>query len=152
MIKRLFKAFDSVLQPVAGENERKQEHDLQIAAVVLMVEVMRADHEVSDTERDRVLSIAGQRFALDDEETRELMELAHQEADVSVSLHRHTRQLTEGLEMAQRVHLVEHLWEVVFADGIVDRHEEHLVRRIADLLYVPHSQFIKAKHRAAGRL
>ena len=73
---------------------------------------------------------------------------AHEARRQSVSLHEFTRELRPGLDPAQRAELVEWLWRVAFADARLDKHEELMVRRVADLLAVPHAEFIRRKHLA----
>lgn len=124
---------------------------MQLAAAVLMVEVMRSDHEVSAEEEAKLIELIRRHFDLDQEETEELVRVAHGEVQEAVSLHPFTRRLTDSLDLDQRAHLIELLWELAFADARIDTYEEHLIRHVAELLYVPHSAFIRAKHRAAER-
>ena len=152
MLARLFRALDEALKPDAPGRGTHAEHVLQLAAAVLMVEVMRADHELSPQEEEKLVELVQRRYVLDADETGDLIRLARGEADRAVSLNRFTRQLTDNLDVDERAHIVELLWELAFADGRIDRYEEHLVRQIAEWLYVPHAAFIRAKHRAAERL
>ena len=91
-------------------------------------------------------------FELDEQALSELLELARSERDAAVCLHSFTRQINAGLGQAEKSHIIESLWAVAFADGDLDRYEEYLVRKIADLLYIPHAEFIAAKLRVAERL
>ena len=116
-----------------------------------MIELMGADFEATPEERERILELVGERYDLTTAETHDLVELAEAEAAEATSLQQFTRELTENLEMEDREHLVELLWDVAYADGRVDKYEEHLLRRIAGLLYVSHAAFIRTKHRAAER-
>lgn len=151
MLRKLFRTLDAAMRPDEAGRSARDEHMLQLSAAVLMIEVMRADHELAEEEEAKVVELIQRRYALDAEETQDLVRLAHGEADNAVSLHGFTRQLTDNLDVDERAHIVELLWELAFADGRIDRYEEHLVRQIAEWLYVPHTAFISAKHRAAER-
>jgi len=148
MIGKLFSALETAFQPHSGDSSGHDEHAMHLAAAVLMVEVTRSDHEVSPAEEAKLIELIRRRFSLDREETEELIGIAHGEVADSVSLHPFTRRLTDALTLEERIHLVELLWELAFADGRIDKYEEHLIRHLAELLYVPHAAFIRAKHRA----
>jgi uncharacterized tellurite resistance protein B-like protein len=90
-------------------------------------------------------------FDLDAAETQELVELAEAESRAAASLYEFTRLLDEAFPAEDKKRVVELLWLVAFADREKDAHEEHLVRRIAGLLHVPHPDFIDAKLRARER-
>jgi uncharacterized tellurite resistance protein B-like protein len=115
------------------------------AAAVLMLELALVD-EGSEPAELAIIHQAMQRaFGLDPAELDALIAQAHQTQQASTSLFDFTRALRTGLEPGQRADLVEWLWRVAYADGRLDRHEEHLVRRLADLLGVPHHEFIRRK-------
>jgi uncharacterized tellurite resistance protein B-like protein len=137
--------------PVVSEPRRSRGHGIELAAAVLMVEVMGADFDASLEERARTLELMREQFALEDTEARELVHLAEMESQRSTSLRSFTRKLVDKLDLGEREALLESLWSVAYADGRIDKYEEHLVRRIADLLYLPHAAFIRAKQRAAPR-
>ena len=124
------------------------EHLLQLAAAVLLVEVMRSDSQTTDEERAAVMSALRRRFALDDAEVNEVLERAEQTARASHDFHSFTSRLNESLDHAQKVLIIEHLWEVAYADDQLSAHEHHVIRKIADLLHVPHGAYISAKMRA----
>ena len=151
MLAKLFRTIDAAIRPNEPGRTGHDEHAMQLAAAVLMVEVMRADHEMAEEEETKLVELIRRRYDLDAEETDDLVRLAHGEAHNAVSLHGFTRQLTDNLDVNERTHIVELLWELAFADGRIDRYEEHLVRQIAEWLYVRHTAFIRAKHRAAER-
>lgn len=128
------------------------EHALRMATATLLVEMSRADRQVDDTETDAVLAAIRQRFDLAEQEARDLADLGHDRADHATSLYEFTRVLNEQLSREQKLHIVELLWDVAYADGRIDKYEEQLVRKIAELIYVPHPDFIAAKLRAEARV
>ena len=139
--------FDDHLGRIGNVEAPDVEHSYRLATASLLLEVMWADHEVAAGEDAAVRSALGQAFSLSDAELDELLTLASQERDAAVCLHGFTRSMNELLTPEQKVHVVELMWQVAYADGDLDRYEEHLVRKVADLLYVPHAQFIRAKLR-----
>jgi uncharacterized tellurite resistance protein B-like protein len=123
-------------------------HLLQLAAAVLLVEVMRSDSQTTDDERAAVMAALRRRFALDEAEVSEMLQRAEQVASESHDFHSFTSRLNESLDHAQKVLIIEHLWEVAYADEQLSAHEHHVIRKIADLLHVPHGAYISAKMRA----
>jgi uncharacterized tellurite resistance protein B-like protein len=118
---------------------------LLLATAALLVEVMRADQHATDAERAQLLKLLHESFGLPDAELDDLVRLAEAESEEAHDLFQFTRLVSEHYDAEQRIELVRNLWRVAWADGNIDRYEEHLIRRIADLLYVRHSDFIRAK-------
>ena len=125
-----------------------RERILRVATAVLLVETMRADFIVEPAERARLRQLLAQRFALGDDELDALLDEAEREADHMVSLQHVTRQLNEHCTQADKLRVIEMMWQLVFADGNKDHYEEHLLRQVAELLYVSHGDFIQARHKA----
>ena len=149
-LRRLFQA--AVAQPTdTPANADAREHALRLAAAALMFEVVRADANVLDEERTVMRASLRSVFDLSSEETDELVRLGEQQSRSASSLYEFTSLVDARLDAAQKKRIVELLWLVAFADGHKDAHEEHLVRRIAGLLHVPHPDFIDAKLRARER-
>ncbi|MFZ5863752.1 MAG: TerB family tellurite resistance protein [Nitrospirota bacterium] len=147
MLNAIQEFFDARIRSTSGQPE-SLERALQLATAALLVEVSRADHEIKDEER-RVIGEAVRRtFNLSEHDTDLLVRLAEEEAQTATSTHQFTHLIDRHFPTEQKVHIVELLWRVAFADANKDRHEEHLIRRIADLLHVPHREFIDAKVRA----
>ncbi len=144
--------FDKKIRPREGVTSKKAtEHSLRLATAALLIEAVRADTHVSDVELKAVREGLGRKFALDDAEAEELLDLAREEADGAVSLYEFTSLIDKGFKYKDKRHIIELLWEVVYADDDLEKHEEHLVRRIADLLQVSHRDFIDAKLTVKGK-
>lgn len=124
-------------------------HHLEMVMATLMIEMARADGVVADVEIDQIKLMLEQRFKLHNDDQDALLALATDKADHSTSLFEFTSQLKSLLDQPARVEMIDLLWSVAYADGKLDKYEEQLVRKVADLLYVPHSEFIAAKHRAS---
>ena len=123
---------------------------IDFAAAVLMLEISRADSDIGREERELMDNILISHFELSAEESAELLALAEKEVDHSVSLHEFTRALNEKMSQADKVKIIEHLWRIAFADSVLDKYEEYYIRKIADLLYVSHKDYIKTKHQASA--
>ena len=121
------------------------EQAVRTATVALLVEVARADFGVDDAEREVILRIIQRHYGVTADEACLIADEAESHAENATCLHPLTRLITSQCSLGERVKIVRQLWEVGFADGHIDKHEEHLVRKVADLLYVPHNLFIKAK-------
>jgi uncharacterized tellurite resistance protein B-like protein len=128
-----------------------KEQTLQLATAALLMEVAGADHHIDDDERRVIRRIVTDVYGLSEEQAATILREAEKRADDLTCLHPFTRLLNDECSLDERVEIVRLLWEVAFVDGRIDAHEEHLVRRVADLLYVPHSQFIRGKlHHGSG--
>ncbi len=124
------------------------ERVLQIATATLLLEVVRADFEIQQSELDKIRLILSRQFKLNANELEQMITEAGENADRLVSLQHITRQLNEQFSEPEKNRVIEMMWEVVFADGNLDHYEEYLIRQVAELLYLPHSAFIKARHKA----
>ena len=149
MLRKLATFFDNTLaQP--SENPAAREHALRVATALLLIEVAKADYAAELEEEAAILESVKQFFALDDAAAELLIEEARREADRAVELQQFTRRLHEQLTTAEKHRVVEMLWQVALSDRRLDKHEDHLVRRIADLLYVSHSDLIRIRNRVRG--
>ena len=121
---------------------------LNLAVAALLLEVLLADYEVAPAERQQVMASAAALLGLGADATRALVEEAERQIDKSHDLYQFTSKVNRTYSEADKVRLVEALWRVAMVDQTVHKYEEHLIRRVADLLHVPHSGFIAAKLRA----
>jgi hypothetical protein len=148
MLKTLKDLFETTFAPAGGGATHCDEHALQLATAVLLVEVMRADAEFDAAERAEVLVALRDKFKLSDDEAARLVELAQQTAQGSSDFFQFTSKINDSFDMEDKIRMVEHLWRVAYADGVLNAHENHLMRRVSDLLHVPHGAYINAKMRA----
>ena len=124
------------------------EHALRVATAVLLVEVTRADFSVELSERQRLRQLLEQQFELSVEELDALLEQAEADADRLVSIQHITRLINQHYDHAMKLRVIQMMWHMVYADGEKDHYEEHLIRQVADFLYISHSEFMQARHRA----
>ncbi|MBL8289372.1 MAG: TerB family tellurite resistance protein [Rubrivivax sp.] len=149
MLKTLKDLLDSLLPPPAGPAApAADEHALQLATAVMLVEVMRADATFHAGEREAVLAALRVTFALADDEAARLAELAGATARDATDLFAFTSRIDAHFDMARKIAMVEHMWRVAYADGHLSEHERHVMWRIADLLHVPQGAYQHARLRA----
>lgn len=123
------------------------EDKLQLATIVLFLEMMHMDDKVEKKEQEIILSLVQQNFSLNAEQAAFLIELAEQQRKQATDYFQFTSLINKEYSLEQKVRLIESLWKIAFIDGVLDMNEEYLVRKIADLLHVPHTAFIMAKNR-----
>jgi len=135
----------SLWKETAGEEKKSREHELSLAVTAVMVEVMRIDDRQEDAERDVVVRAVEKRFGLSTDEVHKLVEKAKKESAAASDLHQFTSQIIKAYDTEERISIIKELWQVAMADGYIDPHEEHLIRRTAELIGVYHREFIEAK-------
>lgn len=146
----MFKGLSELLEKAltgGGEAPEDREHAVKVATALLLIEVARADYQEDLIENAAVFELVKEFFSLSDEETRLLVEEARREADHASSLQQFTRRLHEQLTLGEKHKVVEMLWRVALADQRLDKHEDFLVRKVADLLYVSHRDLIRIRNR-----
>lgn len=118
---------------------------LALATAALMFEVSRADAAMDDDERARISELLARQFDLPAADLETISALAEQEVAEATDLFQFTSLVNAHYGQPERIRMIRHLWAVAWADGEIDRLEEHLIRRVADLLHVRHADFIRAK-------
>lgn len=137
--------------PGAGQAQAgADEVGTSLAVAALLVEVLRADYDVGPAERQQVMHSVAALLGLQAAETQALVEEAERQIDRSHDLYQFTSQINRTYSEADKIRLLEALWRVADADSAIHKYEEHLIRRVADLLHVPHAGFIASKLRATG--
>ncbi len=147
MIKKLQRFFDQKIQSISGgQTAILPERALQLATASLLIEVSRADYHIDAKEQRTIADAIQAFFSLSAEETREIIELAESEVDDVTCLFEFTRLVNENFDYPQKLKVVEMMWSVSYADLDKDKYEEHLIRKVSELLYVSHSDFIRLRH------
>ncbi len=143
------KNFISESPALAGDSVADAPH---IALAALMIEVAEADYEDAPEERDAILNIVKTSFDLKADKAEEIIALAKEEHANSTDYFQFTRLINDNYSAQQKIDLIENLWRIAFSDQILDKYEEHVIRRISDLIYVSHSDFMATKLRVKARL
>lgn len=146
MLKQLRELFNQTLINPDQEDAPGREHALRLATATLLIEIVRADYEEDVRETEAVIRQLQAHFDLTEDETLLLIKEAEQKADHSVSLQDFTRVLHERLSEAEKHTVIEMLWRIALADDHLDKHEDHVVRKVAGLLYVTHSDLIRIRN------
>ncbi len=149
MLKHWRELFGAVQSAVGGTAEQES-HRLQLATAVLLIEVMQSDSDASEIEVAAVELLLRERFNLTTDELAQLMSLARSRQEAAHDLHAFTSQLHAAFDAAEKQRIVEMFWQVAYADGKLDDHEHHLMRKLGDLLHLGHAAFIGTKLRAAA--
>ena len=121
--------------------------ELILATCILLLEVSKSDDSFDDIEKEKILSILKQNFNLNIQQTNFLFKIADKKNDDMISLYEWTAKINELCSYSDKKKLMKFLWDVAYADGRIDKYEDYTIRKISDLLYVKHSDFIKAKLR-----
>ena len=123
----------------------------QLAAAALLVEVMVIDGNLDEQELTSISQTLCQILALSSEQVDELIRLSRDEVAEATSLYQFTREINAHFDTEQKMSLLTAMWRVAFADGYLDKHEESIIRRVADLLHILHSDYIRCKLIAKGQ-
>lgn len=148
MLRTLKELFGALVPPPPAADARAVEHTLQLAAAVMLVEVMRADAQFAPAERQAVIDALRRKFTLGADETERLVELAGQTARESHDFYTFTSHVNQHFDMAAKIRMVEAMWRVAYADGHLSEHERHTLWRLSDLLHVPQGAYVHARLRA----
>jgi uncharacterized tellurite resistance protein B-like protein len=143
---------DCILEWVSGGREEGRPDELQIALTALLVEAAYSDDHFDQVEREVITRLIEGRFSLHGFEAQALLAAAESEASESAELFHFTSIINERLSFEQRVRLIEMLWEVAYADRVLDQYEDSLLRRVGGLIYVPDKERGMARQRVLERL
>ena len=132
--------------------ELQRQPDIRLSVAVLLVEMGRQDDQFDPKERAVIERLLTQKFDLAPDECAQLLAAGEARAKEMVQLHGHTSAIFEHMAPEERVGLVEMLWDVAYADGVLDPEEDLLIRRIAGLIHVTDRERVLAKQRAVARL
>ena len=127
---------------VAADTDDRQ----QLALAALLVEMARADFDETQDEQNRIIDLLAGHFGLTSAESLQLLNRAREEADNAVCLFDFSRTLHQSLDEEQKRGVIRLLWEVALADNSIDKYEDYLVRKVADLLHVSPGDVLRIKH------
>lgn len=147
MIAAIKRFFDDQLANPEQETSEHKVHRLRLASAALMIELLKTDMHIDERETNMMRQVLQQTFKLDQKELSDIISLAEEEARQAVSLYEFTSLVNAEYRYEDKVLLVENLWRLALADDHLDKYEEQMIRKTADLLYVSHSDFIRTKLR-----
>ncbi len=152
MLRAIGKFFEQHIAERPAQPDRTDEERARVAAAALLVEVVRGDDVFSDEERAAVLETIRRKFGLGPAQAQDLLALAEAEARDAHDYYQFTSKINASFSPERKQRLIEELWRVAYADDVLHRHEEHLIRRVAELLHVSHKVFVLAKLRVQESL
>ncbi len=136
----------------ASQDSSDLDHQLKLATAALLIEMMQQDDQVDAEEINATNKALREKFELTADECHELFNQAEAELAEAVDYHQFTRLINNEFTLEQKIKVIELLWSVAYADTQLDSLEEHMVRKVADLIYVSHKDFMLAKHRVLDTL
>ena len=142
MLKSIQNIFQHRKQEMSDSSEIYQR---ELAYASLLVEVIKSDEKFDDRELTELFDVLSRKFKIHDNELQNFAELAKKKSNDSTSLFEFTREINDQYEYDEKVKLIEDLWRIAYSDGQLDKYEDYVIRKVADLIYVTHSDFIKSK-------
>ncbi|SMN12012.1 hypothetical protein SPBRAN_215 [uncultured Candidatus Thioglobus sp.] len=143
--------FDQYISPQVDAEEDEQ-HQLKLATAALLIGMMHQDHQVGKEEIKAVKMALKEKFSLTEDECNKLFVLAEKQYAEAVDYHQFTHLIAKNFTQTEKIKVIELLWSIAYADKCLDALEEHMVRKIADLIYVSHKDFLQTKHKVQQTL
>ena len=147
-VKRLF-AKDRTVRP-KGRN-RAHDRDIRVAVCALFLEMAYIDGEFSDSEQEDMIGLLKRHYHLSDEHVTELVEASKKELTGSIDLWQFTNLINQDFSRQEKIQIIQMVWQVVYADEKLDKHEDYLIHKLAKLLRLTHKELIDAKLKAKAR-
>ena len=124
---------------------------VELAYAALLIEVVKSDYEIDERESKKVLEILNKKLNSNYDDLHQIMELAKNKSDEATSLYEFTRLINDEYVYEEKVEMIASMWNIAFSDQRLDKYEDYLIRKIAELTYVSHSDFIKSKLKVKER-
>ncbi len=136
------------------QNSREEHHipseedELQLATCMLLLETAQADGKIQPQEELQIQTVIRKRFSLSEAESNKLIEQARKLQTESLDIYPVATLINRHWSTEEKCRLLENIWQIVYADGILDQHEDHLMHKLGTLLHLSHRQLIDAKLQA----
>jgi uncharacterized tellurite resistance protein B-like protein len=141
----MIQVLKSLFEHPQRDSEESHRRSLRLAAAALLVETARADFVEDAAEQAKMAQLLSTSLQLGEKDVQKLVAAAQERVDEATSLYEFTRVINDHCSADQKLQLVSAMWAVAYADGNVDKYEEHLIRQVAELTYVPHTDYIQSK-------
>lgn len=115
------------------------------ACISLMIEVSIADQFIEESEIESLKKTLSEKFNIEQSEISSLIAKGKETQEESTSLYEFTRIINDDFSFEEKYDLIKSMWQIAFADGNIDKYEEYVIRKVSDLIYISHEDFIKAK-------
>jgi uncharacterized tellurite resistance protein B-like protein len=132
----------------SGEREGDklgEERRIQVATAVILLEVAHADEDFSESEREHILDILKDQFSLDEESVQELVQVSEEQLRRSIDIWHFTEIINNSYDSEEKYRVIEKVWQVIYADGRLDKYEDYIVHKLARVLHISHARMIEAK-------
>ncbi len=149
----MIKKIKDLITKISNKEEIEESSNilqLDRACAALLVEIAFADKDFDEREKESLKQSLLKSYAIDIETINEIINDAEKTVEESTSLYEYTRTVNDKFEYPQKLNLLENLWKVAYADETLDKYEEHLLRKISDLIHISHSDYINVKLRVRG--
>ncbi|MCO1335828.1 TerB family tellurite resistance protein [Microbulbifer sp. OS29] len=146
MLQQIRKLFEQI--GCSADVEARDEQDVRMISAALLVEVATVDQKLDQCERDTLTQLLCQHYALDLTSATEIVNEAIAQRDRATSLFEFTQAVNDQFTERDKYLLIRQMWQVAFSDDVIEAFEEHLIRRVAELIYLPHGLFTKARAEA----
>jgi len=145
MIDLVKKFFGKGISDFPNDQAKEQPHDMRVATCALFLEMANIDGEFNDSERENILLKLKKDYHLSEEYADALLEASNEELKGSIDLWRFTNLINQNYPVEEKMEIIEMIWKIAYADGVLDKHEDYLVHKLAKLLRLDHKQLIQAK-------
>ena len=125
--------------------EEREVDKVVSACISLMIEVSLADQSIDESEIESLKKTLSNKFDIKKAEISSLISAGKESQEESTSLYEFTRVVNDDFSFEEKYSLIKSMWEIAFADGNIDKYEEYVIRKVSDLIYISHDDFIKAK-------
>lgn len=122
-----------------------EERRIQVATAVILLEVAHADEDFSESEREYILDILKNQFSLDEESVHELVQVSEEQLRRSIDIWHFTEIINNSYDSEEKYRVIEKVWQVIYADGRLDKYEDYVVHKLARILHISHERMIEAK-------
>jgi uncharacterized tellurite resistance protein B-like protein len=148
-MKGMFDRLKSVLTGTSDDDRKGEssgeERRIQVATAVILLEVAHADEDFSESERVHILDILKTQFGLDKESVRELVQVSEEQLRKSIDIWHFTDIINTSYDSEEKYRVIEKVWQVIYADGRLDKYEDYIVHKLARVLHISHERMIEAK-------
>jgi uncharacterized tellurite resistance protein B-like protein len=148
-MKGMFDRLKDILTGTPRDSQKAADTDIerriQVATAVILLEVAHADEDYSNSEQERILNILRDQFSLDEESVQELVQVSEEQIRRSIDIWHFTEIINKSYDIEEKCRIIEKVWQVIYADGKLDKYEDHIVHKLARILHLSHAQMIEAK-------
>ena len=145
MIDLAKKFFNKSTKKSFSEQGKGQNHDVSVATCALLLEMADIDGEFSQSEKNDIISFLKKDYSLSNKDAADLISASREELNGSIDLWQFACLINENYTLEKKIHVIETIWKVVYADGRLDKHEDYLIHKLGKLLRLNHKQLIDSK-------